>query len=514
MANSNPSDFSKRIQTAYTFKGDQVLVGLAMLDNKPMKDTLIHLPLKTLNRHGLIAGATGTGKTKSLQGLAGALSKAGVPSLLMDIKGDLSGLGAAGELSDVVSKRADLMGYTFKGEAYPIEFLSLSNEKGARLRATVTEFGPILLGKILNLNEAQQSLLAVIMRFCDEQGLLLLDLKDLKKVLTFISEEGKAEFEAEYGKVSTTSSGTILRKIVALEDQGADLFFGEPSFEVEDLLRVDENGYGILSIVRLTDMQNRPALFSTFMLQLLAEVFEVFPEVGDSDRPKLVLFIDEAHLIFNEASKVLVNQIETIIKLIRSRGVGVIFCTQSPDDIPSSVLSQLGMKIQHSLRAFTAKDRKAVKTASENFPESTDYQVDRLITELGIGEAFVTCLDEKGRPTPLVHTLVAPPSSRMDILTEGEIDSIIKRSKIIKKYNTDVNRDSAYEILSAKIDERVNTVATNKTKQTESTDRKSPKQEKTVIEKVINSSFARDVGRTLTREITRSILGSLGFKRR
>ncbi|MBW7857034.1 MAG: DUF853 family protein [Leptonema sp. (in: Bacteria)] len=513
MSKTDTSDFSKRIQTAYTFKGDTVLVGLAMLDNSPVKDTLIHLPLKTLNRHGLIAGATGTGKTKSLQGLAGALSKAGVPSLLMDIKGDLSGLGAAGESSEVANKRANLMGYKFQGESYPIEFLTLSNEKGAKLRATVTEFGPILLGKILSLNEAQQSLLAVIMRFCDEQGLLLLDLKDLKKVLNFVANEGKAEFEAEYGKVSTASSGTILRKIVALEDQGADVFFGEPSFEVSDLVRLDENGHGILSVVRLTDMQNRPALFSTFMLQLLAEVFEVFPEIGDSDRPKLVLFIDEAHLIFNEASKVLVNQIETVIKLIRSRGVGVIFCTQSPDDIPSSILSQLGMKIQHSLRAFTAKDRKAVKTASENFPESKDYQVDRLITELGIGEAFVTCLDEKGRPTPLVHTLMAPPASRMDVLTDNEIDSIIKNSKIIKKYNTNVDRESAYEVLSKRIDQRSVEEEVQSATPTKIT-KKTVKPQPTMIEKAINSSFVRDIGRTLTREVTRSILGSLGIKKR
>lgn len=504
MAKKASSDFAERIKKSYTFSGESVTVGLAMLDGKPVDGALVHLPLRTLNRHGLIAGATGTGKTKSLQALAGALSRSGVPCLLMDIKGDLSGLGAAGETSDGVKKRADLMGLAFKGEAYPVEFLTLSGEKGARLRATVSEFGPVLLGKILELNDAQQSLLAVIMKFCDDQGLLLLDLKDFKKALNFVMNEGKSEFEAEYGKVSSASAGTILRKIVALEEQGADMFFGERSFDVDDLMRLDDNGRGVLSVVRLTDMQNRPVLFSTFMLQLLAEVFEKFPEEGDVERPKLVLFIDEAHLLFNEASKTLVDQVETVIKLIRSRGVGVIFCTQSPDDIPAAVLSQLGMKIQHALRAFTAKDRKAVKTASENFPLSDDYEIDRLITELGIGEAFVTCLDEKGRPTPLVHTMMAPPLSRMDVLSDNEIDAIVKQSKLAKKYNEVVDRQSAYEILSKKVEE-VEAV------QPKSTRSKTAKPEPTVLEKVIESKMARDVGRTVVRELTRGVLGVFGI---
>jgi len=504
MAKKASSDFAERIKKSYTFSGESVTVGLAMLDGKPVDGTIVHLPLRTLNRHGLIAGATGTGKTKSLQALAGALSRSGVPCLLMDIKGDLSGLGAAGEASDGVKKRADLMGLAFKGEAYPVEFLTLSGEKGARLRATVSEFGPVLLGKILELNDAQQSLLAVIMKFCDDQGLLLLDLKDFKKALNFVMNEGKAEFEAEYGKVSSASAGTILRKIVALEEQGADMFFGERSFDVDDLMRLDDNGRGVLSVVRLTDMQNRPVLFSTFMLQLLAEVFEKFPEEGDVERPKLVLFIDEAHLLFNEASKTLVDQVETVIKLIRSRGVGVIFCTQSPDDIPAAVLSQLGMKIQHALRAFTAKDRKAVKTASENFPLSDDYEIDRLITELGIGEALVTCLDEKGRPTPLVHTMMAPPLSRMDVLSDNEIDAIVKQSKLAKKYNEVVDRQSAYEILSKKVEE-VEAV------QPKSTRSKTAKPEPTVLEKVIESKMARDVGRTVVRELTRGVLGVFGI---
>jgi len=414
-----------------------------------------------------------------------------------------------GEVSDVAKKRSALMGVEFQPEAYPIEFLTLSDEKGTRLRATVTEFGSVLLGKILTLSDAQQSILSVIMKFCDDQGLLLLDLNDLKRSLNFIMNEGKDEFEAEYGKVSTTSAGTILRKVVALEEQGAGVFFGEPSFEPEDLVRLDEKGRGILSIVRLTDMQNRPALFSTFMLQLLAEIFEKFPEEGDLDQPKLVLFIDEAHLIFNEASKVLVNQIETVIKLIRSRGVGIIFCTQSPDDIPASILSQLGMKIQHALRAFTAKDRKAVKTASENFPLTDDYQVDRLITELGIGEALVTALDEKGRPTSLVQCMMAPPLSRMDVLTDAEINTIVAGSKIANKYNQVVDRQSAYEMLSNRAEASAPEVSPKP-----AASKKAAKPEPTMLEKVVESKIGREIGRTVTREITRGLLGVFGIKRR
>src|SRR5690606_33157255 len=312
---------------------------------------------------------------------------------------------------------------------------SLSNEPGVQMRATVSEFGPVLLSKILGLNDTQGGIVAVLFKYCDDNKLPLLDLKDFIKVLQYISNEGKDEIEKEYGKISTSSTGTILRKVIELQQQGADIFFGEKSFEVEDLMRISDDGRGMISILRVTDLQDRPKMFSTFMLQLLAELYATCPEEGDLDKPKLVFFIDEAHLIFQEASDALMQQIETIIKLIRSKGIGVFFCTQNPMDVPPPVLSQLGLKVQHALRAFTASDRKAIKKTSENYPLSDFYKTEDLITHLGIGEALVTMLNEKGIPTPLAHCLLRAPQSRMDILTEQEINEIVSKSKLAKKYN-------------------------------------------------------------------------------
>ena len=371
----------------------------------------------------------------------------------MDIKGDLSGVAEKGSDDDRLYDRANKIDIPYKPSRNPVEFLTLSEEKGARLRATVIEFGPVLFSKILGLNDTQSSVMSVVFKYCDDKALPLLDLEDIKKVLNYFVNEGKDELKADYGNISSMTTGTILRKVIELEQQGAAAFFGERSFEVEDLCRLDDDGRGIISIIRLTDIQDRPKLFSSFMLQLLAEIYATFPEAGDIDKPKLCVFIDEAHLVFNEASKALLNQVESIIKLIRSKGVGIYFCTQNPQDIPDAVLSQLGMKMQHALRAFTAKDRQNIRLVSQNYPITEFYDVENLLTQLGIGEALVTVLNEKGIPTPLVHTMLRPPQSRMDVLTDEEIDDIISNSKIADKYNEVINRESAFEILTEKLNQ-------------------------------------------------------------
>lgn len=422
-----------------------------MLNGETLKDTFINLPLKTLNRHGLIAGATGTGKTKTLQVLAENLSEKGVPVLLMDVKGDLSGLAQAGEKNPKIEERQQKIGLPYTPKGFPVELLTLSDQKGVRLRATVSEFGPVLFSRILDVTDTQAGIISILFKYCDDNQLPLLDLKDLKKVLQFSTNEGRSEMEAQYGRISTASTGAILRKIVELEQQGANLFFGEKSFEVQDLLRLDQNGRGHINIIRLTDIQDRPKLFSSFMLSLLAEIYSTFPEQGDSAQPELVIFIDEAHLIFDQASKALHDQIESIVKLIRSKGVGLYFVTQNPTDIPEGVLGQLGLKVQHALRAFTAKDRKAIKLTAENYPISDYYDTSQVLTSLGTGEALVSALDEKGRPTPLAATLMRAPMSRMDILSAEELDTLNKKSVLAPKYNNSIDRESAYEMLNKKI---------------------------------------------------------------
>ncbi|SEL18301.1 hypothetical protein SAMN04488008_10381 [Maribacter orientalis] len=446
-------DFFKHIEEGYATKGDYIIMGAAMLNGEAVKDALVKIPLKTLNRHGLIAGATGTGKTKTLQVLAENLSQKGIPVLLMDLKGDLSGLAQPSAGHAKIDERHAKIGIPFEASSFPVEILSLSEQDGVKLRATVSEFGPILLSRILDLSETQEGIVAVVFKYCDDQKMPLLDLKDFKKVLQYATGAGKAEFTKEYGRISTSSTGTILRKIIELEQQGAELFFGEKSFDVNDLTRIDEKGRGYINILRLTDLQDRPKLFSTFMLSLLAEIYATFPEQGDSDQPELILFIDEAHLIFKEASNALLDQIESIVKLIRSKGIGLYFVTQNPTDVPNDVLAQLGLKVQHALRAFTARDRKAIKLTAENYPESEYYDTKEVLTSLGIGEALISALDEKGRPTPLAATLLRAPMSRMDVLTDKELAEVIDKSSLVKKYNEIIDRESAYEILNEKIED-------------------------------------------------------------
>jgi DNA helicase HerA-like ATPase len=505
---ADKTKFLEAIKAGYNFKGESYKIGAGVLGGDVVPGADVLLPLKTMNRHGLIAGATGTGKTKTLQVMSELLSDASVPVVLMDIKGDLSGIAAAGAVNDKINERVQKIEIEFKPTAYPAELLTLSNEKGTRLRATVSEFGPVLLSKILGLNDTQGGFVAMIFKYCDDSKFPLLDLKDFTKVLQYISNEGKPELEKTYGKISTTSTGTILRKVIELQQQGADLFFGETSFDVDDLMRISEDGHGMISILRVTDLQDRPKLFSTFMLQLLAELYATCPEEGDLDKPKLVFFIDEAHLIFQEASAALLQQIETIIKLIRSKGIGIFFCTQNPMDIPASVLAQLGLKVQHALRAFTAADRKVIKQTAENYPETEFYKTEDLITQLGIGEALITMLNEKGIPTPLVHCMLRPPQSRMDILTPAEIEALVSKSKIAAKYNKEVDSESAYEILNEKLNEATKKTQEQRQQQAEEKEEKrTEKKEKGFFDDPIVKSMTRTAGNT----IVRNLLGVLGL---
>jgi len=501
---SDSTKFLETVNAGYTFKGESFKIGTAMLNGNVVSGADVLIPFKTLNRHGLIAGATGTGKTKTLQILAEGLSDASIPVLLMDIKGDLSGIAAAGTTNEKIAERSQKLNIEFKPTAYPVDLLTLSNQKGARLRATVSEFGPVLLSKILGLNDTQGGFVAMIFMYCDNNKLPLLDLKDFIKVLQYVSDEGKEEMEKDYGKISTTSTGTILRKVIELQQQGADVFFGEKSFEVDDLMRINNEGKGMVSIVRVTDLQDRPKLFSTFMLQLLAELYASCPEEGDMDKPKLVMFIDEAHLIFQEANDALLQQIETIIKLIRSKGIGIYFCTQNPMDVPASVLAQLGLKIQHALRAFTAADRKMIKQTAENYPETDFYKTEDLITQLGTGEALVTILNEKGIPTPLVHCMLRAPQSRMDILSDAEIDTLVNKSKIAAKYNEIIDNKSAYEILTEKLEDAAKRDEVQKADE----EKKTPaKKEKGFFDDPTVKSMTRTAGNS----IVRTLLGVLGL---
>ncbi|UJF30977.1 DUF853 domain-containing protein [Kaistella sp. 97-N-M2] len=497
--------FIQELSARYTPKGDFITLGKGMFGAEVVTEVDVTIPLKTLNRHGLIAGATGTGKTKTLQVFAEQLSHKGIPSLVLDIKGDFSGIAEPGAQNPIITERYAKTKFPYEAQAFPVELMTISGEKGVKLRATVTEFGPLLLSKILDLNDTQQSIMSIVFKYCDDKGLPLIDLDDLKKVLQYVTDnpQGKAELSNNYGSISTASLGAILRSIVALEQQGATSFFGEPSFDVKDLL-MQRDGKGVVNILRVADIQSKPQLFSTFMLSLFAEIYMTFPEEGDSGKPKLVLFIDEAHLIFNEASKTLLSQIETMVKLIRSKGVGIYFVTQIPGDIPENVLSQLGLKIQHALRGFTAKDRKEISKAVENYPVTDYYKATELIQNMGIGEAFITALDEKGIPTPLVQTYLLSPESRMDILNDAEVADLTGRSALVAKYENPVNKDSAYEMLTTRMEQAVQKAApTQKTR--------TVKEEPGVFESVMKSRAGRTFTTTLAREGAKFVLGMLGL---
>ncbi|KTD10635.1 ATPase [Legionella gratiana] len=426
-------------------------LGGILIEDKVVTNAPVHLVLKSFNRHGLIAGATGSGKTKTMQVLSEQLSLAGVPCLVMDIKGDISGLAKPGNDTPDIEARCQSLQVSYTPRGYPVELLTLSDVPGVPLRATVSDFGPLLFSRMLGINETQAGVITIIFEYAKDHSMPLVDLHDFKSLLQYVqSKKGNAEIESQYGSVATASIGSIMRKIVELESQGGQHFFGEPAFKIDDLLQYNENGQGMISIVRLMDMQDRPQLFSTFMLKLLTDIYRQLPELGDPDKPKLVLFIDEAHLIFKNASKVLLNTLETIVKLIRSKGVGLIFCTQTPNDIPDAILGQLGLKIQHALRAFTAKDRQAMKLVAQNFPPSTYYDTEKMLTALSIGEALLSALDAEGEPTPLIHCMIRPPESRMGVLTDNEVQQILNKSHLYQRYSRPENPHSAAEILTEK----------------------------------------------------------------
>jgi DNA helicase HerA-like ATPase len=444
--------FREAMTAGYALTEPGVVLGSPMLDDELVNDARVQVALSMLTRHGLIAGATGTGKTRTLQLIAGQISKAGIPVFVADIKGDLTGLAAPGDATNPkLIERVTSMGWTFVPAGHPVEYLSLSGKLGAQVRATVHSFGPLLLGKVLGINDTQTSILSLIFKYCDDNDLPLLDLKDLEATLKYLaSDEGKPIL-ADYGGMSSASVGVLLRSIVVLEQEGADDFFGEPEFEVADLLRTSPEGEGIISILELSDVMDQPRLFSTFMLWMLAQLYESLPEAGDLPKPKLCFFFDEAHLLFDDASQALLDEIERTARLIRSKGVGVYFITQAPTDVPSPVLAQLGNRVQHALRAYTPDDADALRKTARTFPTTTFYDVEKAITSLGTGEALVTVLSPRGVPTPLAATRLLAPDSLMVPIDDIQFKGRIATSPFQVKYGTAVDRDSAYERITAKI---------------------------------------------------------------
>ncbi|MCX8079672.1 MAG: DUF853 domain-containing protein [Bacteroidia bacterium] len=490
----------------FEFIGKAITLGAAKVGNNIIADFPVSIPLLMMNRHGVIAGATGTGKTKTLQLLAEELSLAGVSCLMMDIKGDLSGIGRPGEKKDFISKRHEALKMEWNAVQLPVTYYSLSGKEGIPMRATLSEFGPLLLSRILGLTDIQEGVLQVIFKYADDKNLPILDIKDLQELCKHIQEpEVNKEIKNQYGLITSSSISAILRALLELEQQGGNVLFGEPSFDVQDLVQVNSEGKGMCSVIRLSDMQNKPKLFSTFMLCLMAEIYQTFPERGDADKPLLCIFIDEAHLIFENASKVLMEQLQMMARLIRSKGIGLYFITQNPTDIPDEILGQLGLKIQHALRAFTEKDRKAIKAMADNFPPSDIYNISELLTSVGIGEAIVCGLDEKGMPLPPIHTVMKAPKTRMDVISPAELQEALNSSNLSKKYGQLVDRESAYEILQNKL--KKENEEDEKEEVKEEAPKKTAKSGPGTFEKILKSS----VTTTIVREVTRGLLGVLGL---
>jgi DNA helicase HerA-like ATPase len=509
------------IANGYAFDGSALEFGAAVVDGTAYPDAKVRIPLAVMNRHGLVAGATGTGKTKTLQLMAEQLASQGVPVFLADIKGDLSGVASAGVANDKVTARAKDVGEEWAPTAFSTEFYSLGGQgKGIPVRASITSFGPTLLAKVLGLNDTQESSLGLVFHYADKHGLYLDDLKDLRAVVQHLtSDEGKADLK-ELGGLSSATAGVILRELITFADQGADVFFGLPEFDTSDLLRTAADGRGIVSCLELPAVQDRPQLFSTFLMWLLADLFHDLPEVGDLDKPKLVFFFDEAHLLFNDASKDFLDAIEQTVRLIRSKGVGVFFVTQSPKDVPAGVLAQLGNRVQHALRAFTPDDAKALKAAVSTYPKS-GYDLEELLTQLGTGEAVITVLSERGAPTPVAWTRMRAPESLMAPSPDALVDSTVAASPLAGKYATATDRESAFEKLSAEQAqaEQANAEAPPAA-ETPSAPAPAPpaprarpaKEEPGMVEQVVQSSafksMLRSAGTVLGREITRSIFGT------
>ncbi|GAB3110026.1 DUF853 family protein [Janibacter alkaliphilus] len=526
------SSLLNEIREGYAVDGPALDLGAAVVDGETHADVPVRLPLGSLTKHGLVAGATGTGKTKTLQVMAEQLSAQGVPVFLADVKGDLSGLASPGESSEPITERAAQVGQEWSPLACPTELFTLGGlGTGTPIRATVTAFGPTLLSKVLGLNATQESSLGLIFHYADKAGLALLDLADLRAVIQhLLSDEGKAELKA-LGGLSSSTAGVILRQLVALEDQGAGVFFGEPELDTADLLRTTEDGRGVVSCLELPEVRDRPQLFSTFLMWLLADLFQDLPEVGDVERPKLVFFLDEAHLLFDEASKPFVDAIEQTVRLIRSKGVGVVFVTQSPKDVPADVLGQLGNRVQHALRAFTPQDAKAIRQAVQTYPH-TDYDLESLLTELGTGEAVVTVLSEEGSPTPVAWTRLRAPQSLMAPSPPEVLDGIVAGSPLAARYGEAVDRESAHELLAQRMqaapapeeapppapkDERPKEEQPQQGR-SKGEQPKAPQEEPGMVEQVVQSSAfrsaLRSAGTVIGREITRSLFGTARRRRR
>ncbi|HKV18852.1 MAG TPA: helicase HerA-like domain-containing protein [Mycobacterium sp.] len=530
MTTESTASPAQQIAAGYAVEGQALDLGSVVVDGAVDPAAQVRIPLATVNRHGLVAGATGTGKTKSLQVLAEQLSAAGVPVVMADVKGDLSGLSRPGEAGDKTTQRATDTGDDWTPTAFPVEFLSLGTSGiGVPVRATISSFGPILLSKVLGLNATQESTLGLIFHWADQKGLSLLDLKDLRAVIQFLtSDEGKPELKA-LGAVSSTTAGVILRALVNLEAEGADTFFGEPELEPKDLLRLDPQGRGIISLLELGNQAARPVMFSTFLMWVLADLFTTLPEVGDVDKPKLVFFFDEAHLLFTDASKAFLEQVEQTVKLIRSKGVGVFFCTQLPTDVPNDVLSQLGARIQHALRAFTPDDQKALSKTVRTYPKTKVYDLESALTSLGIGEAIVTVLSEKGAPTPVAWTRMRAPRSLMDTIGPDAIKAAAQASPLQAEYGQTIDRESAYERLNARLAPPPEQQPANDPSlpppvyvppapaEAQGTSTAKKAVEPGMFDKMMSSpafkSAMRSAGTVIGREITRSIFGT-GRRRR
>ncbi|RNL81339.1 helicase HerA-like domain-containing protein [Nocardioides marmorisolisilvae] len=519
MADENPSgdaagDLAATVAAGYQFDGPALELGALMLDADHLSDVHVRIPLGMLNRHGLVAGATGTGKTKTLQLMAEQLSAAGVPVFAADIKGDLSGLSTFGAENEKLTARTASVGQTWKATAFPVEFFALGGDgTGIPLRVTMSAFGPTLLAKVLGLNETQESSLGLIFHYADTAGLPLLDLADLREVIKYlVSDEGKAALK-DLGGLSSATAGVILRELIAFSDQGADAFFGEPEFETGDFLRTTPSGKGLISLVELPTLVEKPAIFSTFLMWLLADLFHDLPEVGDVDKPKLVFFFDEAHLLFHDASPAFLDSIAQTVRLIRSKGVGVFFVTQSPTDVPDEVLAQIGSRVQHQLRAHTPNDAKALKATVNTYPTSGYADLGEVITTLGIGEAVITVMNEKGAPTPVAWTRLRAPESLMGAADAGAMQKTVESSALHAKYATAVDRESAREILAGKLEagaakaqaERTAAPAPTPKASKAPAPRRTAKKEKGVVEEVVTSTAFKQVMRTAAREIVRGM---------
>ncbi len=524
MTTESTASPAQQIAAGYAVEGQALELGAVVVDGTVDPTAQVRIPLATVNRHGLVAGATGTGKTKSLQVIAEQLSAAGVPVVMADIKGDLSGLSRPGESNDKIAQRSKDTGDNWTPTAFPVEFLSLGTTGiGVPVRATMTSFGPILLSKVLGLNPTQESTLGLIFHWADQKGLSLLDLKDLRAVIQYLtSDEGKEELK-NIGAVSATTAGVILRALINLEAEGADTFFGEPEIEPSDLMRVDAQGRGVITLMELGNQAARPVMFSTFLMWILADLFTALPEVGDVDKPKLVFIFDEAHLLFNDASKAFLEQVEQTVKLIRSKGVGVFFCTQLPTDVPNDVLSQLGARVQHALRAFTPDDQKALTKTVRTYPKTDVYDLEKALTSLGIGEAIVTVLSEQGAPTPVAWTRMRSPRSLMGAIGNDAITAAAKASPLEAKYGQTIDRDSAYERLNAKLQQTAQApadpnlpppvyVPPQGEASADGTAVARRAAEPGMLDKMMNSpafkSAMRSAGTVIGREITRSIFGT------